>query len=191
MATRPSRLERFSGTERAVHWVHATAFVVLLSTGLCLYLPSLAEVVGRRPLLKEIHIYTAVAWAVALLYVFAVGDRRSLVAAARELDRLDDTRLNRGQKLNAIASAAFAILFAVTGFFLWYGERDTRFRLPQALLVHDWLMYVSLVLFLGHLFLAVIYPATRHSLNGMTRGWVDSDWALAHHPEWASKLRNE
>lgn len=191
MDTRPSRLPRFSGTERALHWVHAAAFVVLLATGLCLYLPSLAELVGRRPLLKEIHIYTAVAWAVALLYVFAVGDRRSLVAAARELDRLDDTRLNRGQKLNAIASAAFAILFAVTGFFLWYGERDTRFRLPQALLVHDWLMYVSLVLFVGHLFLAVIYPATRHSLNGMTHGWVDSDWALAHHPEWASKLRHE
>jgi formate dehydrogenase subunit gamma len=191
MATRPSRLERFSGTERALHWVHATAFLILLGTGLCLYLPSLAEIVGRRPLLKEIHIYTAVGWAVALLYIFAVGDRRSLLAAARELDRLDDTRMNRGQKLNAIASAAFAILFAVTGFFLWYGERDTRFRLPQALLVHDWLMYVSFALFVGHLFLAVIYPKTRHSLNGMTHGWVDADWALAHHPDWASRLRQE
>jgi len=191
MATRPSRLVRFSGTERAVHWVHATAFCILLVTGLCLYLPSLAELVGRRPLLKEIHIYTALAWAAALLYVFAVGDRRSLIAAARELDRLDAGRLNRGQKLNAIASAAFAILFAVTGFFLWYGERDTRFRLPQALLVHDWLMYVSFFLFIGHLFLAVIYPKTRHSLNGMTYGWVDADWALANHPEWASRLRQE
>jgi len=30
------RLHRFGRTERAVHWVHAVAFVVLLVTGLCL-----------------------------------------------------------------------------------------------------------------------------------------------------------
>jgi formate dehydrogenase subunit gamma len=192
------RLPRFSRTERAVHWVHATAFLVLLGTGLCLYLPSLAEEVGRRPLVKSIHIYTAVAWAVALVVVVLVGDRRALLRTAREIDRFDaddrawlrrrrapQGRLNAGQKLNAIATFAFALLFALSGFFLWYGERDTRFRLPNALLVHDWLMYVSLVLFLGHLFLAVIYPRTRHSLSGITRGWVDEGWAVEHHPRWA------
>ena len=66
MAPDPRALPRFSRTERAVHWVHATAFLILLGSGLCLYLPSLSEVVSRRPLLKAIHIYTAVAWIVAL-----------------------------------------------------------------------------------------------------------------------------
>jgi formate dehydrogenase subunit gamma len=187
-----------------VHWVHATAFLVLLGTGLCLYLPSLAEAVGRRPLLKSIHIYTAVAWAVALVLVVAVGDRRALRRTAREIDRFDaddrawllrrrapQGRLNAGQKVNAILTAAFAVLFAVTGFFLWYGERDTRFRLPQALLVHDWLMDVSLFLFVGHLFLAVIYPRTRHALSGMTRGWVDEQWAREHHRKWVDAVHDE
>ena len=68
--------------------MHATAFLVLLGSGLCLYLPSLAELVGRRPLLKTIHIYTAVAWAVAIVVV-VVGDRRALRATVREIDRLD------------------------------------------------------------------------------------------------------
>ena len=86
-------------------------------------------------------------------------------------------------------TAAFAILFAISGFFLWYGERDTRFRLPGALLVHDWLMDVSLVLFAGHLFLSLIYPRTRHALTGMTRGWVDEEWARAQHPEWAAEAQ--
>jgi formate dehydrogenase subunit gamma len=176
---------RFSRTERALHWAHGGAFIVLLASGLCLYLPSLAEAVGRRPLLKSIHVYTAVGWAIALVLVFVLGDRRALAASAREVDDLRDSRLNVGQKLNAIATAAFSILFAVTGFFLWYGERNTRFRVPQALLVHDWLMYVSFVLFVGHLFLAVVYPKTRHSLSGMTRGWVDEEWALVNHPVWA------
>jgi formate dehydrogenase subunit gamma len=195
---RPRRLARFTRTERAVHWIHAAAFLVLLGSGLCLYLPSLAEAVGRRPLLKSIHVYTAVAWAVALVLVVVVGDRASLRRTAHEIDLFDGDdrrwlrgrparsgRLNAGQKLNAIFTAVFAILFAITGFFLWYGERDTRFRLPAALLVHDWLMYASLVLFLGHLYLALLHRTTRHALNGITRGWVREDWARRHHAKWA------
>lgn len=201
MATAPRRLARFTRTERAVHWVHASAFMILLGSGLCLYLPSLAEIVGRRPLVKAVHIYTAVAWAVALLLVVVAGDRRSLARTAREIDRFDaddrawlrrrrapQGRLNAGQKLNAVITAAFAVLFVVTGFFLWYGERNTRFRLPAALLVHDWLMYVSFILFVGHLFLTLVYPKTRHSLNGMTHGWVEEDWARAHHGKWVEEM---
>ena len=193
------RIRRFSRTERALHWVHASAFFVLLGSGLVLYLPSLAELVGRRPLLKAIHVYTAVAWIAALALVVAVGDRRALRRTLRELDVFDaddrawlrkraapQGRFNAGQKLNAIVTAAFAVLFAVTGFFLWLGERDTRFRLPNALLVHDWLMLASLALLVGHLYLAVLAPATRHSLNGMTRGWVREDWARRHHAKWAA-----
>jgi formate dehydrogenase subunit gamma len=202
MATAPSRrLPRFTRTERAVHWVHAAAFVILLGSGLCLYLPSLAEAVGRRPLVKSIHIYTAVAWAVALVAIVVAGDRRSLARTAREIDRFDaddrawlrrrrpapQGRLNAGQKLNAVITAAFAVLFVVTGFLLWYGERDTRFRLAGTLPVHDWLMYVSLILFVGHLFLTLVYPKTRHSLNGMTHGWVEEDWAREHHRKWVEE----
>ena len=196
------RLPRFTRTERAVHWVHATAFLILLGSGLCLYLPSLAEAVGRRPLLKNIHVYTAVAWMLALALVVAFGDRRSLRATAREIDLFDaddrkwlrgrrpapQGRLNAGQKVNAIVTAAFAVLFSVTGFLLWYGERNTRFRFAQTILIHDWLMYVSFFLFLGHLYLAVIHPKTRHALNGMTRGWVDRDWAQQHHAKWVASL---
>ena len=188
----PDHLLRWTRTERAVHWVHATAFCILLSSGLCLYLPSLSELVSRRPLLKEIHLYTAATWAGALLLIFVVGDRRSLLRTAREVDRLDPAgRMNRGQQLNTIATAAFAILFAISGFLLWYGERETRFRFASTLLVHDWLMYISLVLFLGHLYYALILPSTRHSLSGMTRGWVREDWAERRHPRWVAALRRD
>ncbi len=173
-----------------MHWVHATAFCILLGSGLCLYLPSLSEAVSRRPLLKEIHLYTAASWAVVLLLLFALGDRRALKRTMREVDRLDPSgRMNKGQQLNMIATAAFAILFAVTGFLLWYGERDTRFRFASTLLVHDWLMYASFILFLGHLYYALILPSTRHSLSGMTRGWVREDWAERRHPRWVAALR--
>jgi formate dehydrogenase subunit gamma len=195
------RLPRFTRTERAVHWVHAAAFVLLLASGLCLYLPSLAELVGRRPLLKTIHVYTAVAWLAALLLVVWVGDRQSLRRTIREIDVWDrddrdwlrrrgspQGRLNAGQKLNAIVTAAFAVLFTISGLLLWYGERDTRFRFADTILIHDWLMYVSFFGFVGHLYLSLIHPKTRHALSGITRGWVDEQWALEHHRKWAEQL---
>jgi formate dehydrogenase subunit gamma len=162
------RAARFSATERALHRVHATAFFVLLASGLCLYLPALAELVGRRQLFKAIHIYTAAAWLVALALIVLAGDRRGLRATWREVELFDagdrswfrdrawpSGRFNAGQKLFAAATAAFAILFTVTGALLWYGERDTRFRFDSTLLIHDWLMYVSVVLVLGHVYMVV------------------------------------
>jgi len=201
-ARAPVRLARFSRTERALHWVHASAFFVLFWSGLCLYLPSLAELVGRRPLLKDIHVYTALAWLAALALVVLAGDRRRLLAAAREIDVFDSDdlgwlrgrgtpqgRFNAGQKINVIVTAALAFLFTLTGFFLWYGERNHAFRLNNALLVHDWLMYISFFLVLGHLYLSLVNPSTRHSLSGITRGWVTLDWAKRHHSKWAASAR--
>jgi formate dehydrogenase subunit gamma len=190
-------VRRFSRTERALHWVHASAFFVLLGSGLVLYLPSLAAEVGRRPLVKDVHLLTALAWAVALLAVLVLGDRRALRATARELDVFDaddrrwlrgrpapQGRFNAGQKLNAALTAAFAVLFAVSGALLWLGERDTRFRFDSTIVLHDVVTYVSVALLAGHLYLAVVHPATRHALRGMTLGTVRKDWAREHHAKW-------
>src|SRR6266852_1012066 len=194
-------IRRFSRTERAIHWVHAGAFFVLLGSGLVLYLPRLSELVSRRPLVKAIHIYTAVAWVIALVLIAVVGNRRRLRSTLRDLDRFDSDdrawlrgrrvpqgRFNAGQKLNFWLTAAFAVLFAVSGFLLWYGERDTRFRFASTILLHDGLMYVSLVLLVGHLYLAVLHPATRHALRGITVGSVSEEWAREHHAKWVEAL---
>jgi formate dehydrogenase subunit gamma len=197
MAFDPSRIARFSRTERTLHWVHAAAFLVLLGSGLVLYLPSLSTLVGRRPFVKDVHVYTAVAWLAAMSLVALLGDRRGLRRTLRELDGFDaDDRLwlqrinvpqgrfNAGQKLNAALTASFAVLFAVSGFLLWYGERDNRFRWASTIVLHDGLTLVSLVLLLGHLYLSLIHPATRHSIQGMTTGSVRRDWARRHHRKW-------
>ena len=198
----PEYIERFSATERAVHWVHAAAFLVLVATGLALYIPALSVAVGRRPLLKDIHVYTAVAWIAALVLVVALGDRRRLRETVRELETFDaddmlwlrryprpQGRFNAGQKVNAALTAAFAVLFAVSGSLLWLGERDHRFQLASTILLHDWLTLISLVLLVGHLYLALIYPSTRHALRGMTLGAVRRDWAERHHPKWVREQR--
>ena len=198
MVTERRYVCRFSRTERALHWVNAAGFFVLLGSGLVLYLPSLAIAVGRRPLVKDVHFWTGIAWVTALVLVVLLGDRRRLLRTAREIDRFDGDdkvwltgggrapqgRFNAGQKLNASLTAAFTILFFVSGMLLWLGERDTRFRFASTVVLHDGLMYVSLILLVGHLYLALIHPATRHALRGMTLGTVDADWAHVHHRKW-------
>ena len=157
MASDDVYIERFTATERAVHWVHATAFFGLLATGLVLYVPRLSILIGRRPLVKNLHVYTAVAWIAALLLVVVLGDRRRLRQTLRELDEFDaddllwlrrrpapQGRFNAGQKVNAVLTGAFALLFAVSGSLLWLGERDHRFQFASTILLHDWLMYLSL-----------------------------------------------
>ena len=196
-------VNRFSRTERAVHWIHAAAFFLLLAYGAVLYLPSLSEAVGQRPLVKDLHLYTAAAWAGALLLVVVLGDRRGLRRTLREVEYFDGDdrrwlrggrapqgRFNAGQKLNAAITAAVAFLFALTGVLLWLGERNTAFRFASTILIHDWLTYISLVFLVGHLYLAVIHPATRHALRGITRGSVREDWARQHHAKWVDGMGN-
>jgi len=191
-------VRRFSRTERTLHWVNALGFFTLLGTGLILYLPSLSILVGRRPLIKDIHFWSGIGWIAALALVAVAGDRRGLLRMARELDAFDrdDTRwlrrlpapqgrFNAGQKINAVLNAAFAVLFLLSGLLLFFGERDTRFRFASTVVLHDGLMYAATALLIGHLYLALIYPATRHALRGITLGTVREDWARAHHSKWS------
>jgi formate dehydrogenase subunit gamma len=187
---------RFSRVERLLHWVNALGFFFLLATGLILYLPSLSMLVSRRQTVQSIHFWGGVGWLGALAAVIVLGGRR-LLATARELESFDDDdlswlrrrrapqgRFNAGQKINAALTTAFTILFGVSGLLLWFGEQDTRYRFASTVILHDGLMYVSLVLLAGHLYLALIHPATRHSLRGMTLGDVRTEWAAQHHAKW-------
>jgi len=193
---KPGYVRRFSPVERLLHWVNAAGFFFLLVTGLILYLPSLSMLVSRRQTIQGIHFWGGVGWLAALAGVLLLGGRR-LLATARELDSFDGDdlrwlrgqgapqgRFNAGQKINAVLTAAFTILFGVSGLLLWFGEEDTRYRFASTVILHDGVMYVSLALLVGHLYLALIHPATRHALRGMTLGSVSADWAARHHAKW-------
>jgi formate dehydrogenase subunit gamma len=190
--------KRFSRTERTLHWANAVFFFLLLVTGLILYLPSLSVAFGQRTLWQDVHFWSGVAWVCVLAAIVLFGDRRGILRTAREIDGFDSDdfrwlagkkpapqgRFNAGQKINAALTAAFTVLFLVTGLLLWFGERDTRLRFASTVVIHDGLMYVAVALLIGHLYLALIHPATRHALRGITTGSVSDEWAEAHHAKW-------
>jgi formate dehydrogenase subunit gamma len=193
---------RFGRTERVLHWAHATAFFGMLATGLLLYLPALAGTLGSRPQVKAVHLAVAIAWLVALVLVAVLGNRRALRSSVRDIDRFDrddrvwlrhggrgapQGRFNAGQKLHTHLQAAFAVLLTISGTLLWLGERNTTFRLSGSIPLHDLTALAAVVLLLGHLWLALIWPATRPALRGITLGTVRTDWAAKHHPKWAAE----
>jgi formate dehydrogenase subunit gamma len=195
-------IRRFGPTERALHWVHASGFFAMLATGLILYVPALSEAVARRNLVKNVHLFSAIAWALAIALVVVLGDRRQLADDWRSIETLDaddrrwlrgrrvaQGKFNAGQKVNTLLTASFAVLFVVSGFFLWLGERDHRFLLDGTGTVHETLTLASVGLLAGHLYLAVIHPSTRHALRGMTLGDVREDWAREHHAKWVEDSR--
>jgi formate dehydrogenase subunit gamma len=204
MATEEVR--RFSVAERSLHWLLASTFLVMLATGLILYLPSLAEIAADRVLWKSIHLGAALAFWAGLVLLF-LSDGSELRASAREIDRFDEDdrawlrwavhrvgdeppagRFNAGQKLNTAIVAGLVCVFTVSGTLMYLQEVTADFRGTSAILVHDVATWFAIPLILGHLWLAIVNPSTRHSLRGMIRGTVRRDWARRHHPKWEERI---
>jgi formate dehydrogenase gamma subunit len=194
-----ARVPRFGRTERHLHTIHGVGFTVMLLTGLVLYLPFLAQIVADRPLVKALHLVTAVTWLTGLVLVGLLGDRAALRRTRLEIERLDGDdilwlrrrrapqgRFNAGQKLHAAAQAGLAVLFTVSGALLWLGERDTALRLPGTIALHDAAMFLAGMLVTGHVFIALSTPG---ALDGIWRGTVSQAYAQEHHPKWVAGPR--
>ena len=199
-------MHRFGAAERSLHWLLAASFLTMLATGLILYLPSLAQVAADRGLWKSIHLGSAIAFWAGLVLVWA-SSPRELRDTRRQLEQFDDDdrrwlswavhrsgpeppqgRFNAGQKLNTAVIAGLTVVFTISGVLMYLQETDASFRGTDAILVHDIAMYIAVPLVLGHLYLALLNPSTRHSLRGMAVGTVRRDWARRHHPKWERDL---
>jgi formate dehydrogenase subunit gamma len=202
------RIKRFTRTERAAHWLLAATFFVMLFTGLCLSV-SAFEGLLDRPTAKAWHLWSAVALIAGLVLIALLGNRRALARSAGEMDRFDGDdgrwlksapgrvwnggaappqgRFNAGQKLNLAVTLGLLIVLGVSGVLLWLGERDTTYRYAGSVHVHDLATLAITFLICGHLYLALLHPATSAALPGMTNGSVDREWARRHHGKWVEE----
>lgn len=204
----PARIRRFSRVQISAHLLLAVAFFAMLWTGMCLYFPGLAEVMGR-PLAKSVHLWSSGAL-VAGLAVMAAFRPRDLGRVAREAEALDrddvawlrggprrvvDHRgapeqgwLNAGQKLFTSLIAGLMAVLAITGVLLWLGERNTALRFAGTVDVHDLATIAIVLLVCAHLYLALLHRATRPALRGAVTGEVDRGWARTHHARWVREV---
>jgi formate dehydrogenase subunit gamma len=184
--------------------------MILLGTGSALLIPSVGTLIGHHLTVLRIHLVTAIFYVGGPLPWVLFGDRASLRRDVAEVDRWDDDdiewlragatrvltreplppqgRFNAGQKLNAIATAAAIVGFAITGVIMWQTARFPGWLVQNAVWLHDLLAWVSALLWLGHVYLAALAPSTRPGLRGMLTGSVDRAWARHHHEKWIADL---
>ncbi|MFI0355603.1 cytochrome b/b6 domain-containing protein [Actinomadura sp. 9N407] len=206
---RPEWLKRFGRAERWIHHLTALLMLACLVTAALLYVPALSAAVGRRDLIKPLHIWAGYALPVPVLLGLASrafrmdlrrldrfgphdwdwlrrGDRRD-VARQGDLDRgvIPVGKFNAGQKLNAAFTAGAILIMLGTGTMLTFPDPwPDRWR-TGATFVHDWLFLIVVVVTLGHLWYAL---RDRGALGAMVTGRVDRAWAARHHASWLDDM---
>ncbi|MGW5639960.1 cytochrome b/b6 domain-containing protein [Streptomyces sp. NPDC003832] len=195
----PARVPRFG---RATRWVHRTTALLMgvcVATAACLYLPQLAELVGRRALVVRLHEWSGLALPVPLLAGlasralradlgrlnrFGPHDRRWLGAVLRR-DRTPGSRpaakFNAGQKIYAAWIAGATLVMLGTGLMMWFTHLTPLVWRTGATFVHDWLALTIGIVLAGHIGMALADPEAR---RGMRTGTVSPDWAEREHPLW-------
>lgn len=205
-APRKGWIDRFDGVERAVHWVNAALMLVLVLTGATLYLDPLQQLIGRRALVEDIHVYCGVALPVPLLIALAGPWGRALRADLRRFNRwtssdrlwlralsrprgvrqalrrqIEVGKFNAGQKLNAAFTAGAGLVMLGTGSIMrWYHPWPLSWR-TGATFVHDWLALAIGIVVTGHIVMALAMPDT---LRAMITGRIRRSWAERHAPAW-------
>jgi formate dehydrogenase subunit gamma len=195
-------LVRFDRRTRALHWINATFFFVLMLTGAALYAGPVSQIVGNRQLVRFVHVYVGLALPIPLLLA-VLGHRGARVRA--DLSRLnrwsrDDTRwfrrrhrrtlrlgkFNPGQKLNAAFIAGAGLVMLATGSIMhWFEAFPLDYR-TGATFVHDWFAIGIWLAVIGHIVFAV---RDGDALEGMIKGDVPAKWARTKAPLWYREER--
>jgi formate dehydrogenase subunit gamma len=192
------RLVRFDVAERTLHWVNAVLFLTLLTTAAILYVGPLSAAVGRRELVRRVHVWSGLALPVPLLLAVAghwgarlrrdisrlnrwtADDRRWLRSFGRD-PFVRVGKFNAGQKLNAAFTAGAIVVMLGTGSVMnWFHYFPVDWR-TGATFVHDWMAIALFVVIVGHIGTALADP---DALGGMLKGSVDARWARERRPRW-------
>ncbi|MFI2511000.1 cytochrome b/b6 domain-containing protein [Streptomyces sp. NPDC018972] len=192
-------VRRFGRAQRWAHRATAALMGVCVATAACLYVPQLAQLVGRRALVVTLHQWSGLALPVPVLAAlasrafradlgrlnrFGPHDRVWLRAALRR-DRHPSSRpagkFNAGQKVYAAWIAGATLVMLGTGLLMWFTHLTPLVWRTSATFVHDWLALTIGIVLAGHIGMALADPEAR---RGMRTGSVGRDWAEREHPLW-------
>ena len=174
--TRPE--QRFSDGERAVHWTNSVLFLFMLATAAALYAGPVSSIVGRRDLVRWMHVIVGLALPIPIIVGWVRS--RPFRADIRRLNRFtpDDWRwftrrpskvgkFNAGQKLNAAFVAGSIPVMLVTGAMMkWFEPFPLAWR-TGATFVHDLTALGLGIVILGHIVKGL---SDKPKLDAMLRG---------------------
>lgn len=195
-------LPRFDATERLLHWSVAALVLVLLATGVVLYVPSLSLAVGHRGTVVAVHVLCGLALPVLLggvllgsrsqrlrqdlasCNLFTEADRAWLRPRGRARPPVAG-KFNAGQKLAAAVFGGSLAVMVLTGLVMTFPGVGPLSWATGATFVHDVVTVGLGSLVLGHTVMALAHPET---LRGMLTGRVRASWAQRALPGWAAAV---
>lgn len=216
MVTRTTRLEhgrsgikvpRWGGITRTLHWVTAITFILLAVTGLSLYYGRelLIPLIGKdafaawASIAKEIHNYGGPVFGVSLTLLLLLlvrhnipngTDIKWLLKAGGMFSKNSHPhagKMNGGEKVWFWLLATVGMAVVVSGAFMLFDTSLSREGSQTAMIVHGIASLVILAVALGHIYIGT--AGTEGSLEGMTSGEVDLNWARQHHDLWLEDLQ--
>ena len=191
-------VRRFTTLQRWTHRTTAALMGICVITAACLYIPQLAELVGRRALVVTLHQWAGLALPVPVLAGlasrafradlgrlnrFGPHDRTWLRAALHRDKRRSSrpaAKFNAGQKLYAAWIAGATLVMLATGLMMWFTHLTPLLWRTSATFVHDWLALTLGIVLAAHIGMALADPEARRGLRTglVTRAWADREHSL-------------
>ena len=192
-------LERFSFSERSIHWMSAISFLYAALTGLSMWSTKLfwlASVFGGGVATRMSHPWAGSVFAAFLGVMFlrwarqmrlSADDREWLAQSRKYAMNIEEGlpeagRFNGGQKMLFWLQSISALVLFASGLVLWYPESALRGLRLAAVLVHPAAAIASIGGIIVHVYMGT--AAVPGALRAMVRGQVTEGWAAAHHPKW-------
>lgn len=205
--------------QRTVHWIHTVAFILLLITGLLVFVPSLSFLMGGSAISRYIHrIFAVVYMIVPFFFLFAdpEGVRSSLrtiftwsgddwqwlkaMPSFYFLGRGEEKmppqeKFNTGQKAWYLLVFLASFLIIVSGLVMWIGRELVGVGVYQTMLtIHDLSMIPLVIMFFVHVYVGVFHPVMASGTlfrNPMISGMTDAEYARKHHTKWYQRVTKE
>ena len=201
-------IQRFSGADRAAHWLLAITWVVLAITGLILSLGKavLLPVIGYTlfawlaVFAKNLHNFVGPVLIVAVPWMFiryvrdngvSFEDVKWFMNIANFLKGHDypSGRFNGAEKLLFwLLLVVLTTVLVITGLILNFPNfGQGRAAMQTANLVHMIAAYVAIALAAVHIYVGTI--GVKGAYQGMRTGYVDETWAKHHHERWYEDVK--
>ncbi len=219
MASKPvfrnGKVLRYSLTARLLHAVHAASFLALVYTGIARLRPETQVLLDRNLLLGQtIHHISGIVFVVIpvlAMLVFGRGTGRFLKSIL-SWDKNDSAWMRgfpkwmirpqsvklppqgkekAGQKVSAWMIICLSVILAGSGLIMW-GAQDIPANIARwTYIVHDLATAGLVFIVMMHIYMGIMFPATRRSWTSMVTGYIPETEAKVGWTRWYNETKRK
>ena len=199
-------IERFSATDRVLHWVTALAFLYCMLSGIGIAYPKFSwmlTLLGGGEFARWLHPWAGVVFSVGAILMILKWARDMVMRgedwvwlfkikayiSGRHEELPEVGKFNAGQKIYAWVVFLSAIAFFLTGIAMWFPENFSIGLVRWSVVLHEITFIIATFFTVIHIYMGTI--GVPGSIWGMIGGKVSEAWAKFHHPKWFREVKGQ